>query len=77
MPCRALPASATKERMEAWEPVSQVRICVEGEATFLRSVRSAEEERTQARMVFLSDWESWRTNSRPRPRLAPVDGFST
>lgn len=70
-PSRALAAEVTKERMESWEPVSQVRIWVEGEATDLRSVRSTEEERTVARMVLSSDWESWRMNSRPRPRLAP------
>lgn len=49
---------------------------MEEEATDLRSVRSAEEERTQAMMVFVSDCESWRTNSRPRPRLAPGGGLS-
>ena len=48
---------------------------MEGEATDLRSARSAEEERTQARMVLVDDWESCRTNSSPRPRLAPVSGL--
>ena len=70
-PWRALPASAAKARMESREPVSQVRMWVEGEAMVLRSERSTEEERTVARMVLSFDWESWRTNSRPRPRLAP------
>lgn len=52
-------------------PVSQVRIWVESEATALRSVRSEEVERTQARMVLDLSRASWRMNSRPRPRLAP------
>jgi hypothetical protein len=71
LPLRALLASETKERMESREPVSQVRILVVGEATFLRSPKSADEVRTHARMVLDSSRESWRTNSRPRPRLAP------
>jgi hypothetical protein len=70
-PLRALLASETKERMESREPVSQVRIFVDEDATFLRSLRSEDEVRTQARMVLDSSRDSWRTNSRPRPRLAP------
>lgn len=70
-PSRALPASLTNERMESRSPVSQVRIWVDDEATFLRSPRLEDEERTQARILLDSSSDSWRTNSRPRPRLAP------
>lgn len=68
---RILAASVANERMESMEPVSQVRIWVEGDEHFWRSVRSVDEERTQARIVLSSERESWRTNSRPRPRFAP------
>lgn len=70
-PSRALPASLTKERMESRSPVSHVRMWVDEDATFLRSPRSEDEERTQARILLDSSSDSWRTNSSPRPRLAP------
>lgn len=68
---RNVVASVAKAWMESMEPVSQVRIWVEGVETFSSSVRSVDDERTQARMVLSSERESWRTNSRPRPRFAP------
>jgi hypothetical protein len=49
---RTLPASVANERIASMLPVSQVRIRVDEEAAFFRSVRSEDEERTQARMVF-------------------------
>jgi len=42
------------------------------EMSCFRSVRSFERERTAAMIVLEEDWEIWRTNSRPRPLLAPV-----
>lgn len=70
-PLRALLASVANERMDSMSPVSQMRICVDEDAAFFRSVRSEDEERTHARIVVVSSSESWRTNSRPSPRLAP------
>lgn len=64
--------SFAKEEMEALEPVSQTRMCVFFEAADCRSAVEVEEVRIQAMMVLAGDWASWRTNSRPRPRLAPV-----
>lgn len=70
-PLRASPASSTKERMESRDPVSHVRYWVDEDAAFLRSPRSEDEERTQARILLESSIDSCRTNSRPSPRLAP------
>lgn len=61
-----------KEEMEALEPVSQTRMWVVFEAADCRSKVSVASERMQAMMVLEVSWASWRTNSRPRPRLAPV-----
>lgn len=46
--------------------------CVVFDDTALRSLRSLDVERVVAMMVLSGDFASWRTNSRPRPRLAPV-----
>ena len=69
-------ASEKKEAMEVRDDVSHSRMWMV-EAVFLESVlradRSLVKERTPAITVFgVDEVVSWRTNSRPRPRLAPV-----
>ena len=61
-----------KEVMEGVELVSQTRMCVVLDAMADRSVVQVEEDRMQAMMVLVGERASWRTNSSPRPRLAPV-----
>lgn len=61
--------------IEEAELVSQGRMWVVAEAMEWSSLRSVSAVRTVARMVLEGLEASWRVNSRPRPRLAPVGGL--
>ena len=62
------------DSMEVWEPVSHSRIWrlnfMSSDSRAWRDSRDVERE--VAIMVLEPALESWVTNSRPRPRLAPV-----
>lgn len=60
--------------MESWEPVSHSRMWIAAPLDLRdsRAPRSRDTERVAARIVFEESELSWRTNSRPRPRFAPV-----
>ena len=69
-------AEEKKEAMEERDEVSHSRMWMVEEVVLERVVRGARSlvmERTPAITVFgVEEVVSWRTNSRPRPRLAPV-----
>jgi len=63
-----------KAVIESWEPVSHSRIwrVAPLDLRDSRAPRSRDRDRVAARMVLEESVLSWRTNSRPSPRFAPV-----
>lgn len=66
---RSLEIWAGRTDIEAWLEVSRCRTWIFGDEG--REI-AVEGLRTQARILLEGFRESWCTNSRPRPRFAPV-----